>query len=160
MRRHLVLLIVPAIFILDRWTKVLVGQDISYLEAMRIAPFFSIVHVRNAGGAFGIFAQYELATYIFTFLPLAIIAVLLFVIFAHDFSPAKMISLASILGGAMGNMYDRIFHGYVVDFLDFYYARYHWPAFNVADIAVSFGVCFWLFLELKNSLEKGKGPTS
>ncbi len=102
-------------------------------------------------------AQNPYAKYIFTFLPLAVIGVLFYVVFAYTLEFSKRFSIICILSGAIGNMYDRLIQGYVVDFLDFYYGRHHWPAFNVADISISFGVCLWLFVELKGSIKKTKG---
>ncbi len=152
MRRYLVLLIVPFIFLLDRWTKLLILQHLNFQENIPITSFFSIVYVRNYGGAFGLLSQHPIAKYFFTFLPLLIIAILIYIILAYKFPFLKMFSLTSILSGAIGNIYDRISYGYVVDFLDFYYKNYHWPAFNVADISISFGICLWLFVELMSYL--------
>jgi signal peptidase II len=155
MRRYLVFLIVPCIFFLDRWTKLLVIQNLAYLEGVDLTPFFSIVHARNLGGAFGILAGHGLAKYIFMFLPLLIIAGLLYMMIVHRLSLGRMIALALILSGAVGNIYDRLFLGYVTDFLDFYYKNWHWPAFNVADISISTGIGLWLFVELRDTI-RGK----
>lgn len=156
MRRYLVLLIVPTIFVLDRWTKVLIINNLAYLDSIDFTSYFSLVHARNYGGAFGVFAEYGFAKHIFTFLPLLIIAILIYVLFAYRLSTAKMFALSCILAGAMGNMYDRILDGYVTDFLDFYWGRHHWPAFNVADIAISAGIGLWLFAELLDTLRVRK----
>jgi len=157
MRKYLIFLVIPVIFIIDRFTKVLIVNNLEYLGGIAIAPFFSIVHARNTGGAFSLLAQNPYAKYIFTFLPLAVIGVLFYVVFAYTLEFSKRFSIICILSGAIGNMYDRLIQGYVVDFLDFYYGRHHWPAFNVADISISFGVCLWLFVELKGSIKKTKG---
>jgi signal peptidase II len=157
MRRYLIFLIVPFIFVLDRWTKILILEHIPYHGNIDVAPFLSIVHARNFGGAFSFLSGHEAARYIFTFFPLLIIAVLIYVLMVYNFPPAKNISLVLILAGAMGNIYDRLFYGYVVDFLDVYYGSYHWPAFNVADISISTGVCLWIFMELVISLKQRGG---
>lgn len=149
MRRYLVLLIVPCIFLLDRWTKLLIIQNLSYLEIIELAPFFSLVHARNLGGAFGILAGFGFAKHFFTYLPLLIILTLVYILIVYRISMGKMFALTLILSGAVGNVYERIFYGYVTDFLDFYYQNLHWPAFNVADIAISTGVGLWLFVELR-----------
>jgi len=156
MRRYLVFLIIPCIFLLDRWTKVLIIQNLGYLESVDFTPFFSLVHARNFGGAFGVFAEYGFAKHIFTFLPLLIIAGLIYMMFAYPFSRGKMSALALILSGAIGNIYDRLLYGYVTDFLDFYYVHWHWPAFNVADISISTGIGLWLFVELRETLKAKK----
>jgi signal peptidase II len=76
--------------------------------------------------------------------------------FAYRFSAGKMFALALILSGAVGNVYERLFYGYVTDFLDFYFKNYHWPAFNVADISISTGIGLWLFAELRETLRARK----
>jgi signal peptidase II len=156
MRRYLVFLIVPCIFLLDRWTKLLIIQNLAYLESIDFTPFFSLVNARNFGGAFGLLAGYRFAKYIFLFLPLLIIAVLIYMMLAYRFSVGKMFALALILSGAVGNIYDRFSYGYVTDFLDFYYMNWHWPAFNVADISISTGIGIWLFVELRETLQARK----
>jgi signal peptidase II len=156
MRRYLVFLIVPLIFLLDRWTKLLIIEHLAYLEGIDFTPFFSLVHARNFGGAFGLLASYGLAKQIFTFLPLLIIAFLIYIMLGYRFSLGKMFALALILSGAVGNVYERLFNGYVTDFLDFYLNNYHWPAFNVADISISTGIGLWLFLELRETLRARK----
>jgi signal peptidase II len=156
MRRYLVFLIVPLIFLLDRWTKFLIVEHMAYLESIDFTSFFSLVHARNFGGAFGLLAGYGFAKQVFTFLPLLIIAFLIYMMFAYRFSAGKMFALALILSGAVGNVYERLFYGYVTDFLDFYYKNYHWPAFNVADISISTGIGLWLFAELRETLRARK----
>lgn len=156
MRRYLVFLIVPLVFLLDRWTKLLVIERLAYLEGIDYTSFFSIVHVRNFGGAFGFLSGSELAKHIFLYLPLLVVAILFYMMFAYRLSKGKMVALSLILAGAAGNIYDRIFHGYVTDFLDFYYKNWHWPAFNVADISISTGIGLWLFVELCETLKTRK----
>jgi signal peptidase II len=77
--------------------------------------------------------------------------VLIYIILTYKLTFAKTLSLICILSGAIGNIYDRISYGYVVDFLDAFYKGYHWPAFNVADISITSGICLWLYVELKAS---------
>ncbi len=154
MRRYLIFIIIPLIFALDRWTKVVISERIPYLESVNITSFFSIVHVRNYGGAFSLLSQHPFSKYIFTFLPLIIIFVLIYILIKHLLPFSKTLSLVCILSGAIGNIYDRLINGYVIDFLDFFYKHYHWPAFNVADISISFGVCLWLYMELLSLITK------
>ena len=90
------------------------------------------------------------------YLPLLIIAVLIYMMIAYRVSIGKMFALALILSGAVGNVYERIFLGYVTDFLDFYYQSWHWPAFNVADISISTGIGLWLFVELREMIKAGR----
>jgi len=156
MRRHLVFLIVPFIFVLDRWTKLLVIHGLAFAGQINITPFFSIVHARNYGGAFSLLSQHVYAKYIFTYVPLLIIGLLIFVIITYKMQFSVRLSLTCILSGAIGNIYDRISYGYVIDFLDVYYKDYHWPAFNVADISISSGICLWIFMELIQARSKAK----
>ncbi len=156
MRRHLIFLIVPFIFLLDRWTKLIVIHSLAFARQIDVTSFFSIVHARNYGGAFSLLSQHAYAKYIFTYIPLLIIVLLIFVIIVYRMESSKRLSLTCILSGAVGNIYDRISYGYVVDFLDVYYKSYHWPAFNVADISISFGICLWIFIELLQTRHKVK----
>jgi len=156
MRRYLIFLIVPCIFLLDRWTKLFLIQNLAYLEGIEVTPFFSLIHVRNFGGAFGLFSGFGFAKQFFMFLPLIIIGILIYMMFAYRLSLGKMFALALILSGAIGNVYERIFYGYVTDFLDFHYKSWHWPAFNAADISISTGIGLWLFVEFREMLKARK----
>lgn len=158
MRKYAVLSVVPLVFFLDRLTKVLIIKTLGLHEGIDVTSFFSIVHARNFGGVFGFLHGHQYAQYIFTFLPILIACVLAYVIVVYTFSFAKRLALAFILAGAVGNIYDRISYGNVVDFLDFYYKTYHWPAFNVADISISVGIGLWLYLELFHA--KKEAPRS
>ena len=156
MRRYLVFPIVPIIFVLDRWTKLLITDNLGYLQSIPVTSFFSVVNWRNLGGAFGFLSSHYLGKYVFTFFPLAVAAVLIYVLVAYRLPLLKTFSLACILAGAIGNIYDRMSYGYVVDFLLFYYKNLQWPAFNVADISISTGIGLWLYAELLVTLGKGK----
>jgi signal peptidase II len=156
MRRYSVLALVPVIFVLDRITKYWIMQNLPIMGEININSFFSIVHVRNFGGVFGILHQSGYAKYIFILVPVLVAAALVFIIFKYTMSSLKMLALTLVLSGALGNIYDRVFYGSVVDFLDFFYGTYHWPAFNVADIAVSIGIGLIILLEFMT----GKKQTS
>lgn len=153
MRRYLIFTIVPFIVFIDRWTKGIILEKISYLEGIKVSSFFSIVHVRNYGGAFSFLSDHHMAKYVFTVFPLVISFALFYFLIRYNLTFSKAISIILILSGAIGNLYDRFTYGYVIDFLDFYYKNYHWPAFNVADMSISFGVGLWLFSELKELLK-------
>ncbi len=158
MRKYAVLIVVPLVFFLDRFTKVLIIRNLGLHEGVDVTPYFSIVHARNLGGVFGFLHGHQYAQYIFTFLPILIVCLLVYAIIVYAFSSAKRLALAFVLAGALGNIYDRIAYGNVVDFLDFYYKSYHWPAFNAADISISVGIGLWLYLELFHS--KKEAPRS
>src|SRR5437870_8553195 len=138
------LLLVAATLLLDRWTKVLIKSRFSLNESISVIDdFFNITYVRNTGVAFGIFSS--ISSPAKAILLSAFTAVAAVVVIVYSFrSPARdrllQVALGFILGGALGNLYDRIHYGYVIDFLEFYFRNYHWPSFNVADSAISTGV--------------------
>lgn len=148
--RYLVLLAVSAaIILLDQASKTQIMQAMRLHESIPIIPnFFSLTYIRNPGAAFGLLASssngFRLlffgATSVFA---LALLATI-FVRLRHD-DWAGQLSIAGILGGAIGNMLDRLRFGEVIDFLDVYVNGYHWPAFNVADAAISVGVVILIF---------------
>lgn len=154
MRRYALFALVPVIFALDRATKVLIMDNLALMGEVKMTSFFSIVHVRNFGGVFGVLGQSGYAKYIFTVIPVLVAAALVYILVRYSMSTAKTLALCLVLAGAVGNIYDRISYGNVVDFLDFYYRAYHWPAFNVADIAVSVGIGLLILLELTEATGK------
>ena len=108
-----------------------------------ISGLFDLTYVRNPGGVFGMFRDIDpgLRSALFTVVPVA--AIVLIAAYARRIPPAHraaQVALALILGGAAGNLVDRIRFGYVIDFLDVYWRDHHWPAFNVADSAICVGV--------------------
>jgi signal peptidase II len=141
------LLIAAFIFVLDRGTKVLIERNVSLWDTHHVIPgFFNIVHTKNRGAAFGMFAEgnSELRTFLLigvSLLVLLFISVLLLQPTRAGFSGSKMtmIGLSLVLGGAIGNMYDRIVSGMVTDFLEFYVGQWSFAAFNVADSAITIG---------------------
>jgi signal peptidase II len=123
------------VFVVDQATKYLVTSRFALFEAVNILPFFSIVYVRNTGSAFGMFKSLGNVFFIAAAaIAIAVVAVLIVR------NREGRFGLSLILGGAAGNMADRLVHGYVVDFLDFYAGSRHWPAFNVADSALTVGI--------------------
>ncbi len=148
MRRYAFLALIPILFALDRVTKYIIMQDLPIMGEVKITSFFSIVHVRNLGGVFGILNQGGYAKYLFLVVPSLVAIVLIYILIRYTMSDARTLALSLVLAGALGNIYDRFFYGSVVDFLDFYYGRHHWPAFNVADIAVSVGIGLIVLLEI------------
>lgn len=129
------------IVIADQVTKQMVSEVFVMYERLSVTPFFNLTLAHNYGAAFSFLAdQGGWQRYFFTGIAVVISVVLL--VWLHQ-TPKNdrwvAISLALILGGAIGNVYDRVMLGYVVDFLDFYYQSYHFPAFNVADSAISIG---------------------
>jgi len=136
-------LIAILVVLLDRATKWAVARNISLHDGIQIIPgFFRLTHVENRGAAFGLFAdspaQWKIAMLVlFSIVALVIVLALLWRN-SHAMTTTG-IGLALILGGAAGNLWDRLLNGRVVDFLLFYVGQYQWPAFNVADSAIVCG---------------------
>lgn len=141
--RLLYLLLAGGVFLADRLTKILIEAALPLYESRVVVPgFFHIVHVRNQGIAFGLFAESPSAgkTFILVFLSTVALAGVGYVLWTTSTAtPQQNFALALILGGAMGNLFDRVRAGGVVDFLDFFIGSYHWPAFNLADSAIVVG---------------------
>ncbi|MBI5141339.1 MAG: signal peptidase II [Nitrospirae bacterium] len=129
------LLIGALILALDIITKIWIRNSLSLYEAITITPFFNIVHVQNKGAAFGMFAAFGSAFFVIVSI-VAIAAMLWYMIKVEE----QRTLIAALMAGAIGNLIDRIYQGYVTDFLDFHAGSLHWPAFNVADIALTVGV--------------------
>ena len=142
MRKYFFLIAV-IVLLLDRLAKWAVASNIRLHESVVVIPgFFQLTHVENTGAAFGLFAessaQWKVGALVsFSVMALVVVSALLWKN-SHSLSTTT-IGLSLILGGAMGNLWDRMMSGHVVDFLDFYVGSYHWPAFNVADSAIVIG---------------------
>ena len=135
----------------DRIIKALVPRFMDLHQSIPVIPsFFQITYVKNTGGAFGILAGWDspLRQAFFIFASIAALALLYFLYRQAVRNASKPLRLALVLiaGGAMGNLYDRSVTGEVVDFLDFFIGRYHWPAFNLADSAIFIGAVFLTYL--------------
>jgi signal peptidase II len=135
-------LIAGLVLLLDRATKLVVARNIALHESIAVLPGFRLTHVQNRGAAFGLFSEspseWKVAILImFSLGALAVVSALLWRN-SHAMTTTG-VGLALILGGALGNLWDRVMDGRVVDFLDFYISGYHWPAFNIADSAIVIG---------------------
>lgn len=141
--------------VLDQVSKVQIMQTMRLHESIPIFPeFFSLTYIRNPGAAFGLLASSGQAFRLIFFgvtsvFALGLLGMIFFRLRQDDW--VGQLSIAAILGGAIGNLLDRVRFGEVIDFLDFYINGYHWPAFNVADAAISVGV---FFLILHFALDK------
>jgi signal peptidase II len=142
-------LIALLVLALDRFTKWTIAHRLSLHDSITVIPgFFRIVHTENPGAAFGIFADspspWKVALLIlFSVVALVVVAALLWKN-SHRLTSTG-VGLALILGGALGNLWDRVVSRHVVDFLLFYVGRYQWPAFNVADSAIVVGAGLLVF---------------
>ncbi len=145
------MLISIAVLALDRWSKLWVKAHIELGQAIPVIPrFFRITHVLNDGAAFSLFADSASPEHVrwglIAFSTAAALAVLIALMkMGRRFTPTT-VALALVLGGAVGNDYDRIRYASVIDFLEVHIFRYHWPDFNVADSAIVTGACL-LFLD-------------
>jgi signal peptidase II len=137
------------IVLLDQFTKALIIDHISFNQTIPVMRgFFNITHIHNPGGAFGLMADLSPALRSIIFLFISSLAVgLIFYFYKKTPSnyPWLAAAFALIFGGAIGNLIDRLRFGFVIDFLDFYIGNLHWPAFNVADSAISVGIGIFVF---------------
>lgn len=135
--------------LLDQITKLWVQARLDLGTVVEVTSFFNLVHVRNPGAAFSFLAAQPGWQKLFLS-GVAVLASVIIVFLMTRSTQRKfaMLCMAGILGGAIGNLIDRSLYGSVVDFLDFYLGNYHWPAFNVADIAISTGAVGLIIDEL------------
>jgi signal peptidase II len=128
--------------VLDQASKLAVDGSMQLFESIPLLPYFNLTYVHNTGAAFSFLAQAGgWQRWLFAGLAVvmsSIIAVWLHRLKKHETLMAVALSL--VLGGAVGNLIDRVAYGYVIDFLDVYYQDWHWPAFNIADSAICIGV--------------------
>lgn len=128
------------ILLLDQFTKILIVGYYKLGDSSYVTPFFNVVRAHNTGAAFS-FLAHAGGWQRWLFTAIGVVATLLIVWLLRSHSTQRLFSvaLACILGGAVGNVIDRLLYGYVVDFLDFHYGGWHFPAFNVADSAITLG---------------------
>ncbi|MCR4665997.1 MAG: signal peptidase II [Desulfovibrio sp.] len=159
------LLFFCAVFVLviDQVSKWFVVQHIPEYKAIPVIPgFFDLVNVRNRGAAFGFLNRSDIEWQFWLFLGATLFAVAAILYIVRTLKEQKtllVMSLGCILGGALGNLTDRVRFRAVVDFLDVYWNEWHWPAFNIADTAICLGacvVCFFLCFEKKDDRGKEK----
>ena len=133
----------------DQVSKAFILKHLPYHHSITIIKgFFDITHIRNPGGAFGLMANMSVVVRTVVFLFISSLAVGL-ILYFYIKTPREYVFLASafalIFGGAIGNLIDRVRFGVVVDFLDFYLGKYHWPAFNIADSAITVGIFIFIY---------------
>ena len=134
------------LLVADQFTKMLILDHYKLGDATYVTGFFNVVRVHNSGAAFSFLASAGgWQRWFFTGIGVTAAVFIVWMLKSHVGQKLFSFALACILGGAIGNVIDRTLHGYVVDFLDFHYAGWHFPAFNVADSAISIGaVCLIL----------------
>ena len=142
-------------FVLDQITKHIVIAEMNLYQSIQLTGFFNLTYVHNYGAAFSILTdaggwqRYFLSV-------IAIVVSIVIVWWLRQATKQQVllpVAFAFILGGALGNVYDRVMYGYVIDFLDFYVGNYHWPAFNVADSVIFIGAGLLIIDMFKNKEE-------
>jgi signal peptidase II len=131
---------------LDQATKRLVDSSMALYQSIELVPFFQLTYLRNQGAAFSFLSQAG-GWQRWFFIALAVAASALICRWLHRLERERRWEAAAwalVLGGALGNLIDRVLYGYVIDFLDAYYGEWHFPAFNVADSAITVGVAMLL----------------
>ena len=139
------------VFLLDILSKNFIQKKIIYGEQVEITSFLSLVHFQNTGAAFSFLSdQGGWQRYFLIAISLLAVLYIPWLINQYKKNILIVIGLLLILGGAIGNLYDRISYGYVIDFVYLHIAEFYWPAFNVADSAISLGVLLFLYGSFKN----------
>lgn len=158
-KSRFVIALLVSLVLLDQASKIIVDRTMPLHHSIPVIEnFFSLTYIRNTGAAFGIFAG-SASPYRLPFLILVSLSAIGFIVVMIRQLPESerglLLSLTLILGGALGNLIDRLLYGEVIDFLDFYWHRYHWPAFNLADSFITLGVIITLYRLMRT---KGKDP--
>lgn len=142
--------IAAILIILDQITKIAITSTFVYGESLPVTSFFNLVLVYNKGAAFSFLAsETGWQRHFFTVVG---IGASVFIIYLLKKNPGQRLlcwALTLILGGAIGNVIDRVLYGHVIDFLDIYVGNWHWPAFNVADSAICIGAVLYIYDELR-----------
>ncbi len=152
-----------ALTVVDQATKAWIVRHLGVFEARCIlADFFHVVHVRNTGVAFGFLSSLDpgwVNPALIAATVLAVLAVIGYIYYLPGRGPAPC-GLGLVLGGAVGNLIDRARLGYVIDFFDVHWRRFHWPAFNVADIGITVGIGLLILDMIFWSKEDAGAPRS
>jgi signal peptidase II len=143
--------------VLDQWSKNIVDSTMQLYQSIPIIPYFNLTYVHNTGAAFSFLSQAGgWQRWFFAALALAVsVGITIWLARLNKQETLLAVALALVLGGAVGNLTDRLMYGYVIDFLDVYYQDWHWPAFNIADSAITLGV----ILLLAESFGLGRSKT-
>ena len=143
------IVVVSLVVGLDQITKMIILDTVPLYSRIAVIPgFFNITHIHNPGGAFGFLAQFSAQLRQVLFVAAAILAIgliLYFYVHTPDTHRFLSLALALVFGGAVGNLIDRFRFGKVIDFLDVYIRDLHWPAFNVADSAITVGIVIFVY---------------
>ncbi len=152
-KKYIIILIVTfPVIVLDQLSKFYIQKTMKLYQSIKVIDgLFDITYVLNKGAAFSFLADKPegFTTPFFVIVSVAAIGIISFLFYKTEKNDyISLIAFALLLGGSIGNLIDRIRHGAVTDFLDFYFQQYHWPAFNVADSAITTGVFLFLFSQI------------
>jgi signal peptidase II len=143
--------IAVVVALLDQAAKITVLQFLQHSQSIQLTGFFNLVLTYNKGAAFSFLAtQGGWQRYLFTAIAVGAVLLLTWLLKKHPAQRLFCWGLALILGGAIGNLIDRVVYGHVVDFLDFHAGGWHWPAFNIADSAICVGAALYILHEFRN----------
>lgn len=143
------------VIVLDQLTKQVVTSHLGFGASVPVTPFFDLVLVYNTGAAFSFLSSASgWQRWFFVMLALVISAWLVALLRRHAAERLLSLSFALVLGGALGNVIDRLLHGAVIDFLYFHVGKYYWPAFNVADSAITVGVALLVWDQIRQRPQK------
>lgn len=155
------LLVSAAVVVADQLTKWLVLSTLSFGEPVPVTGFFQLVLVYNPGAAFSFLADHSgWQRWFFIALAVVVCGWLLAMLRNHQRETALPLAFSLVIGGAVGNVIDRVAHGAVVDFLYFHIGRHGWPAFNVADSAITVGVALMLWSQFRTPRDPSPPETS
>lgn len=144
------------VIVLDQLTKLWASSALNYAEPVAVLPFFNLTLMHNTGAAFSFLSEAGgWQRWFFAMVSLLVSAVIL--VWLKRLSGEKVwlaVALALVLGGALGNLWDRLYLGYVVDFIQLYYRQWSWPAFNLADTAISVGAVMLIIDSLRGDSGK------
>ena len=140
------LVIAITVILIDQYTKYYILSSITWSESYHVTSFLSLVVAFNKGVSFGMMTGQQQEILIFLS---GLVIILLLYMLNKSTIKYSHITTALIVGGAIGNIIDRITHGAVVDFIDFHYLGYHFPAFNIADTSICCGVALMIYLEFR-----------
>jgi signal peptidase II len=145
------------VIVLDQWSKFAIVDAMQLYQSIQVTGFFNLTYVHNYGAAFSFLHDAGgWQRWFFTAIAVFVSALILYWLNQTNKEQIRLpVAFSLILGGAIGNVYDRLVHGYVIDFLDFYYQQWHWPAFNVADSAIFLGAAL-LIIDMLFSDEKSE----
>lgn len=142
--------IAALIVLFDQLSKIWISRILGYGQVIELTPFFNLMLAYNKGAAFSFLAsQAGWQRYFFTIISIAAIIFIVYLLKRHAGQKLFCLSLALILGGAVGNLIDRSLYGHVIDFLDVHAAGWHWPTFNIADCGITIGAVLFIIDELK-----------